>query len=364
VATTRAWLQSASGVDCVQSLTAQVASSGLNLPTLVPSTEDDPSFALLLPGRRKAKALQKEAHAQKLLATGSKPAHVSKRTGVSVQRCYQIVAAASRQSVDPSRSVRPRVGDDRLLISEVKRYIDSATARQFCVSDMRRELLTVPGLYVPSYSVLRQIVIKKFGLTFRAPRATNSKYTDPAFDMERLWASRVLASMLSEEVCLVSVDESNFKQKEPRRFWQSSLKQQPATEHHASGVSLGCRQRRKQSTPWSFNVIGAMTMEHVVGLWVIEGTTNHQVFLFFIQTVVTALLKSEATKGKRIVIQIDNARVHENPATAEAMTRLGVSVIFNARYSPMLNSIEMLWHECKRRLKKRPPVTEKQAFVS
>ena len=84
-----------------------------------------------------------------------------------------------------------------MLISEVKRYIDSATARQFCVSDMRRELLTVPGLYVPSYSVLRQIVIEKFGLTFRAPKATNSKYTDPAFDLERLWASRVLASMLS-----------------------------------------------------------------------------------------------------------------------------------------------------------------------
>ena len=46
------------------------------------------------------------------------------------------------------------------------------------------------------------------------------------------------------------------------------------------------------------------------------------------------------------------------------MTKIGVSVIFNARYSPMLNSIEMLWPECKRRLKKHPPVTEKQAFVA
>ena len=45
------------------------------------------------------------------------------------------------------------------------------------------------------------------------------------------------------------------------------------------------------------------------------------------------------------------------------MTKLGVSVLFNARYSPMLNSIEMLWHECKRQLKKHPPVDEKQHFV-
>ena len=45
------------------------------------------------------------------------------------------------------------------------------------------------------------------------------------------------------------------------------------------------------------------------------------------------------------------------------MTTLGVSVIFNARYSPMLNSIEMLWHECKRRLNKQRPVDGKQEFV-
>ena len=95
---------------------------------------------------------------------------------------------------------------------------------------MRRDLLTVPGLSVPSYSVLRQIVIKKFGLEYRAPLATNSRYTDPTFDLERLWACRVLASMLSEEICLVSVDESNFKQKEPKRFWQLNPKLAPTTQ--------------------------------------------------------------------------------------------------------------------------------------
>ena len=147
---------------------------------------------------------------------------------------------------------------------------------------MRRDLLAVPGLRVPSYSVLRKVVIEKFGLAFRAPLATNSRYTDPAYDLERLWASRVLASTLTDEVCLVSVDESNFKQKEPKRFWQSYPKREPATEPLASGISLGYRQRRKQSSPWSFNVIGAMTQDHVVGFWVVEGTTNHQVFLYFV----------------------------------------------------------------------------------
>jgi transposase len=30
--------------------------------------------------------------------------------------------------------------------------------------------------------------------------------------------------MLSQEVCLVSIDESNFKQKEPKRFWHPRKK--------------------------------------------------------------------------------------------------------------------------------------------
>ena len=64
VAATRAWLQSACSDDRTSPLTVQVACSQLNLPTVVPSTVGDPSFALLLPGRRKAKALQKEASAR------------------------------------------------------------------------------------------------------------------------------------------------------------------------------------------------------------------------------------------------------------------------------------------------------------
>ena len=137
------------------------------------------------------------------------------------------------------RTTRSRADEDQALVQEVKRYIDQSTARQFCVSDMRRNLLAIPGLRVPSYSVLRQIVVKKFGLAFRAPPTTNSRYTDPAFDLERLWASRVLASMLAEEICLVSIDESNFKQREPKRFWQPYPKQEPTTEALESGVKLG-----------------------------------------------------------------------------------------------------------------------------
>ena len=90
-----------------------------------------------------------------------------------------------------------------------------------------------------------------------------------------------------------------------------------------------------------------------------EGTTDQNNFHVFVEEVARKLRLDPSNRDKRIVIQIDNARPHESPAIAEAITQLGVSVVFNARYSPQLNSIEMLWHECKRRLKKCPPVSEK-----
>lgn len=64
IETTRAWLQATKVESVDTSLAVQIASSHLNLRAEVPCTDSDPSFALLLPGRRKAKAQQKEALAK------------------------------------------------------------------------------------------------------------------------------------------------------------------------------------------------------------------------------------------------------------------------------------------------------------
>ena len=84
IETTRAFLQATRAESQDTSLAVQIASSHLNLRAEVPCAEKDPSFALLLPGRRKAKALQKEAVAKQLLDARLKPAEVSKATGVPV----------------------------------------------------------------------------------------------------------------------------------------------------------------------------------------------------------------------------------------------------------------------------------------
>ena len=100
------------------------------------------------------------------------------------------------------------------------------------------------------------------------------------------------------------------------------------------------------------NVLGAITLDAVVGFWVLEGATDNHTFGFFLEQVVQAVRLDPRTAGKRIVLHIDNARPHHVKEMLDRVTALGVDVLFNARYSPQLASIEMLWGELKRRLRK------------
>lgn len=64
---------------------------------------------------------------------------------------------------------------------------------------------------MPSKSSIRSILIRKFGMSFRAANAAKIKYNDTDFDEKRVWVSRLLAQFMMAEVVIVSIDESSFK---------------------------------------------------------------------------------------------------------------------------------------------------------
>ena len=64
---------------------------------------------------------------------------------------------------------------------------------------------------MPSKSSIRSILIRKFGMSFRAANAAKIKYNDAVFDEKRFWVSRLLAQFMMAEVVIVSIDESSFK---------------------------------------------------------------------------------------------------------------------------------------------------------
>ena len=49
------------------------------------------------------------------------------------------------------------------------------------------------GNHVPSKSTIRLILLRKFGMSYRAANAAKTKYNDTDFDEKRVWVSRLLA---------------------------------------------------------------------------------------------------------------------------------------------------------------------------
>lgn len=54
-------------------------------------------------------------------------------------------------------------------------------------------------------------MVDKFNLKYKRVEKANTKYRDPSFNEKRLWISRLLARFLSEDVIVISIDESNFR---------------------------------------------------------------------------------------------------------------------------------------------------------
>ena len=294
-----------------------------------------------------------------MLLQGHRPKAVSKQLGIDVAQCYRI----KQRAKSPAAAAQPRTRGRRAapecpkLSAAIAQYLAGSRPGQFQVAALRRHLAGLPGLQVPSYTKLRGLIATRFRLQYARPPLTNSLYDDPRFDPERIWAARTLAGCVAGGCCVVSVDESCFRLLRQKRRWLP--RGGPLPEVAADYAS---RAHGGRPATWSLNLLGAMTLDAVVGLWVVEGTTNHTVFGFFLEQVVQALRSDQRTAGRRIVLHIDNARPHHVKEMLSAVTALGVDVLFNARYSPQLASIEMLWGELKRRLR-REDITEKRLFV-
>ena len=320
-----------------------VRQSGLHPPTAELSGQANAELAMLLPGRRKAKALAKERMAAELLGHGLKPKVVSRQLCLDVAVCYRINQQAARNRYSPqSTAPRQRRPVSPRLCTQIERYLAAQAPGTFHVAGLRRFLVCQLGdQCVPAYSELRRLARERYGLEYRRPQVSCDHYDDPQYSPERIWTSRTLASLLVRDACLVSIDESCFKRLLPARLWLPRSRVGDLPEETAAYA--GRARNRGAGSGWALNVLGAITLDAVVGFWVIEGTTDSIVFGYFLEQVVAALRASPRAANKRIVLQIDNARPHRVQKMLESITALGVDVLFNARYSPQLNSIEMLW---------------------
>ena len=111
-------------------------------------------------------------------------------------------------------------------------------------------------------------------------------------------------------------------------------------------------QRTKSSVPtqgYSFSLIAAITQDCALAAQITEGGTDAVVFDNFLHRVLHKVRVDSSTKGKHIVILMDNATIHKMPTVYETARKFKANVLLNAQYSPWLNPVEQLFNYIKRK---------------
>jgi transposase len=104
------------------------------------------------------------------------------------------------------------------------------------------------------------------------------------------------------------------------------------------------------------SLIGAMTNKGIQTAMNVKGTTNSDVFIYFLIHFLCPLLK------KNDYVVIDNAAIHKNPKIQALIEEKEATLIFLPPYHPELNPIELAWNKIKQFLRKSQARTTESLY--
>jgi len=92
--------------------------------------------------------------------------------------------------------------------------------------------------------------------------------------------------------------------------------------------------------------LAALRHDRIEAPWLLDGPINGETFLLYVSEVLVPTLQP------RDVVVIDNLGSHRSLAVRTAIRKAGANVIFQPKYSPDLNPIEMFFSKFKHHLRK------------
>jgi transposase len=134
---------------------------------------------------------------------------------------------------------------------------------------------------------------------------------------------------------LVFLDEAGVSLAESRRYGWAPRGQTPVIERPARGRRL--------------NLIGAIALDGVRALRLVEGYVNGDEFLAFLREDLGPSLR----KGDIVIM--DGPSIHKVAGVEEALAEHGATAVYLPAYSPELNPIEMTWAWLKKLIRDNPP---------
>jgi transposase len=85
-----------------------------------------------------------------------------------------------------------------------------------------------------------------------------------------------------------------------------------------------------KQTGYSLSMIAAMTVDCVISAQITEGGTDHVVFDSFLHRTLHKLRVDKETKGRQIVVLMDNSSIHKHTKVYETARRFKAHVLLNA----------------------------------
>jgi transposase len=164
-------------------------------------------------------------------------------------------------------------------------------------------------------------------------QADTKKKTDHATerDREEIQAQRRLhqekVSEMDARDC-VFLDETGVHMAMARHYARSP---QGVRVHTSKPVNKGK----------NITVLGALSLDGIMASMTVEGSTNAQVFLTYVQTILVPTLHA----GQ--VVFMDNLSSHQVDGVKEAIASVGARLEYLPPYSPDLSPIEKCWSKFK-----------------
>ncbi len=100
------------------------------------------------------------------------------------------------------------------------------------------------------------------------------------------------------------------------------------------------------------SVLCALTQQGPVAPFVLQGSTDGDVFVHYVEHVLIPALAKRNSPERPVLLVLDNVRFHYNPLALLLLEEAEVQVLFLPPYSPDLNPIEEMWSKVKHRLRR------------
>jgi transposase len=96
----------------------------------------------------------------------------------------------------------------------------------------------------------------------------------------------------------------------------------------------------------NITILGALGIEGIAAVMTVEGATDADVFLAYVEHVLAPTLQPGD------IVVMDNLRAHKVAGVASAINAYGASILYLPPYSPDLSPIEQCWSKLKTYLRK------------